>query len=135
MQTALRVLGAVIVGYVVAAVGVSVGTAVGALLFPQPADALPATPYLAVAIATGFLGAIAAGYLAARLAPAGWMLLTMALLIVVLLGMSVVSARIYEDARQPAGYLPAITMLAVIGVWAGAMLERAVRGGRRGRQS
>jgi drug/metabolite transporter (DMT)-like permease len=128
VQAALRVLAAVIAGYVVAGLGATVGTAVGALMFPQSPDAIPTTPYLAVAIAFGFLASIAAGYLTARLAPAGRMLLTMALLILVLLGMSAVSARIYAEARQPAGYLPAVTMLAVIGVWAGAMLERAVRG-------
>jgi len=121
----------VVVGYVTAALGASVGAAVGALVFPQPADAFPTTPYLALAIAIGFIASIAAGYLAARLAPAGRMLLTMALLVIVLLAMSLVSARVYGEARQPAGYLPAVTMLAVIGVWAGAMMERAVRGGGR----
>lgn len=86
------------------------------------------TLYLALRIAIAFLTAVAAGYLCARLAPEGRLLATLALFAVFVLAASVISFRTFSQLSQPAGFLPAVTMLSVIGLWAGAMVERAAHG-------
>jgi hypothetical protein len=44
----------------------------------------------------------------------------------VLLSAAVVSTRLWPELLQPPSYLPLATLLGIIGVWTGAMVERAV---------
>jgi hypothetical protein len=116
-------------GYAVLMAGRWAGTSVAGLAFPQAGAPFPTTPFLAIAVAVGFVAAIAAGFLSARLSPASRRLGTMTLLVLIVLGAAVATARLGGAVRGPAGFVPLVTLLGVIGLWAGAMTERAVRGG------
>ena len=129
MRSSLRLLRAAIAGYVVLAAGASAGTFLARLAFPQTGQPFPTTPFLSVSVAIGFAAAMAGGYVCARLSPSGWRLESMAMLVVLVLGLAVLGARLSPEPRQPPGFLPLVTLLGVIGLWAGAMAERAVHGG------
>jgi hypothetical protein len=115
----VRALGAAALGAVVVVV---VATAT-ALAMPS----LTTGP-LTIRIASSFLAAAVGGYLSARVSPARGRLLTEALLVLLILGASVAWVRLHGQADQPPGFLPAVTLLSVIGVWVGAMIERATAG-------
>jgi hypothetical protein len=89
-------------------------------------DGPPTTSALAITLAINLVGAVAAGYVSARLAPAGRLVITMGLLILVFLAVAVGLARLLPDTRQPPSYRPLVTLLSVIGVWTGGMIERAL---------
>ena len=132
MRDAPRMVLAALAGYAVFAAGTRTGSVLAGLAFPQAGAPFPTTPFLAVTVAIGFVAAIVAGYVSARLSPAAHRLGTMAVLVLIVLGVAVAVARLSPQSLQPAGFLPLVTLLAVIGLWAGAMTERAVRGaGRR----
>jgi len=126
-----RIAGAAVAGYATAALGAFVGAMLAGTLFPQAPQEMPATAYLGIAIAVAFLASILAGYVSARIAGPGQRLISLALLVLIVFGMSALQARMPSGRPEPPGYLPAVTMLSVIGVWAGAMIERAVGGGGR----
>jgi hypothetical protein len=115
-------------GVVVAVVTAAAGVRVAATMFSQSGQATPTTAFLAVAVAIGFAGTIVAGYVCARLAPDGRRLITMALLMLAFLAAAVVLARVFPATADgaPAGFLPLVTLLGVIGAWAGVMVERAI---------
>ena len=117
---------AVLAGYAVVVVVVMAGAAASAAAFGLRMAGPPTTPYLALNLAVSFLAAIGAGYVSARLAPRGRILMTMGLLVLVFLAMAVVSSRLSPDIQQPPSYLPLVTLLGVIGVWTGGMVERAI---------
>jgi hypothetical protein len=126
---------AAVAGSLAATAAAAAGVAIAGAAFPQAGHATPTTAFLAIAVSIGFCGSIAAGYLTARFAPGDRLLMTMALLMGMFLGAAVVLARGFPSAagRTPMGFLPLVALLAVIGAWAGAMTERAVRGAARSR--
>jgi hypothetical protein len=117
---------AVLAGYAVAGLMVTAGAAAADAGFGLRMDGRATTAALAINITVRFAGAIAAGYLVARLAPVGRIVMTLALLMLVLLSAAVVSTRLWPELLQPPSYLPLATLLGIIGVWTGAMVERAV---------
>ena len=128
MRDASRMVFAAIAGYAAFAAGARAGNVLAGLAFPQAGAPFPTTPFLVTTVAIGFMAAIAAGYIGARLSPATHRLGTMAVLVLIVLGVAVATARLSPQSLQPAGFLPLVTLLGVIGLWAGAMTERAVRG-------
>jgi hypothetical protein len=98
----------------------------GSAIWPEAS-----TMSLFVRIALTFIGAVTSGYVCGRAAAAGGRLAAIALLIAIVLGASVAWARIHGQEDLPQGLLPAVTLLSVIGIWAGAMIERAMRGSAR----
>jgi hypothetical protein len=126
-----RILLAVAAGYAITAVMTLIGVFAGGALFPQTADAPPTTGFLAIGVAAGFLGAVGAGYVCSRLAPENKRLISVMLLLLGFMGLAVAARRLQlTGAREPFGFLPLVTLLGVIGAWAGAMVERAIHGGR-----
>lgn len=126
VRSAARMVLAVVVGYGVAAAVVIAGSLTAAMVMGLPPHGPPTTPYLAANVAMSFMGAVAAGYACARLAPEGRRVITIGLLVLVFLAGAVVTWRSTPDvAQQPPGYLPLISLLGVVGLWAGAMVERA----------
>ena len=131
MRRPARTVLAALAGYAVFWGSARLAALSAGLAFPQAGTPFPTTPFLAVDVAIGFLGAIVAGYACARTSPAADRLASLTLLVVVVLAAAVATARLSPPApREPAGFLPLVTMLGVIGLWTGAMVERAVRGGR-----
>ncbi len=128
VRSAGRILLAVLAGYGVVAAMVKGGTAAAEAGLGLRMDGPPTTLFLAANIFVSFLAAICAGYASARLAPAGRIVLTLGLLVLVLLAMAAISARLWPDAQQPPSYLPLLALLGVIGVWTGGMIERAMHG-------
>lgn len=127
MRSLWRVLGASFGGYAIAMAVAAIGAFAAGVAFPQSADAPPTTAYLSVSVAAGFIGALVSGYVCSRMAPEGLRLIAVALLLALFLGMAVAIARLMPvEARGPFGFLPLVTMLGVIGAWAGAMTERAI---------
>jgi hypothetical protein len=122
-----RTLLAALAGYATVVLVTTAGTTAAAG-FGLPLDGPPTTTALAINIAVTFAAAIAGGYLAARLAPTGRAVMTLGLLMLALLAMAVAASRFWPDTRQPPSYLPLVTLLSVIGVWTGGMIERAVHG-------
>jgi hypothetical protein len=121
------VLFAAIAGYGFAVAIASLGTFIAGAIFDSPPAGQPATAYLAISIAIGFLGALGGGYLCCRVAPENTRLIAMALLVLLFLGMAVATARWGpSDPGPPPSVLPLVTMLGVVGAWAGAMVERAI---------
>ena len=109
----------------------SLGTFIAGAIFASPPAGQPATAYLAVSIAIGFIGAVGGGYLCCRVAPENTRLIAMALLVLLFFGMAVATARWGQgEPGQPPSVLPLVTMLGVIGAWAGAMVERAIHAPR-----
>jgi hypothetical protein len=126
LRSAVRILLAVIVGYGVAT-AITIAASLG-----LPAEAAPTTSYLAAKVAISFLGAVCAGYACGLLAPDDRRVITLGLLIVLFLSAAIVVWRTSPEARlQPAGYLPLVSLLGVVGIWAGAMIERARYGRSR----
>src|SRR5437868_10730138 len=125
MRAAAQMLFAAIVGYVLASVMMSAGSAAAARSFHAAAGSIPTTAFLITNIAISFAAAIIGGYLCARLAPSNSRLFSLALLVLMFLGAAIVLWRISPAAHQPPGYLPLLTLLDIIGLWTGAMLERA----------
>jgi hypothetical protein len=121
-----RVLLAVGVGYAAAAVIVMVGTLAAGTAFGMTPGSAPSTRYLAANVAVSLLGAATAGYLSARLAPPSRITLTVGLLVMVFLVLALVSARVSADVGQPRSYLALVTLLGIIGLWTGVMIERAI---------
>jgi hypothetical protein len=117
---------AVLAGYAVVTVVVMAGTAAAGIAVGLRSGGPPTTPSLALNVAVSFLGAVCAGYVSARLAPTGRAVMTMGLLILLFLAMAVVSSRFSSETHQPPSYLPLVTLLGVIGVWTGGMIERAM---------
>ena len=121
--SAARIALAVVVGY-----GVATAVVIAASL-GLPAGVTPTTSTLVANVAISFLGSICAGYAASLLAPDDRRVVTLGLLILVFLTVAVVTWRTSPEARlQPPGFVPLVSLLGVIGVWAGAMIERAKNG-------
>jgi hypothetical protein len=121
---------ALVVGYGVAAGVVIASSAILLLVMGMPPDGRPTTPYLIANIAASFIAAIAAGYACGRLAPVGRRLITVGLLMLLFLSAAVATNRTAPAAQQPQGYLALVTLLGVIGLWTGAMIERAGHGNK-----
>ena len=135
MPTAiLRMVLAVAAGYAAASIVVMVGTMAAVAAFRLEPSAAPTTSYLAANVAVSILGAAVAGYLCARLAPTGRITLTVGVLVIVFLALAIVSARTSLETGQPRSYVALVTLLGIIGLWAGVMVERAVHGRRRTRE-
>jgi uncharacterized membrane protein YhaH (DUF805 family) len=127
VRVALRTLLVAIGGYAITAAAALLGALAAGVFFPQSAGAPPTTPYLSIGVAAGFLGAVAGGYFCARRAPENRRLIAVVLLLLLFMGMAVAMRRLHlTGAREPFGFLPLVTLLGVIGAWAGAMVERAV---------
>jgi len=107
-------------GYAATVLVVTLATPIAGLSGP------PTTAVLAGDLFISFAGAIAAGYIAARLAAPGRRLAALGLLILIFLVVAVVLSRVFPDPSRPASFAPLVTLLSVIGAWAGAMIERAV---------
>jgi hypothetical protein len=125
-----RVAFALLVGYGVAVGVVLASRMIAMMVMGPPPDGPPTTPYLVVHLSSSFLGAIVAGYTCARLAPPNRRLLAIGLLILMSLAATVAAFRSEPDFAQPRGYLPLVSLLGVIGLWTGAMIERARHGTR-----
>ena len=78
-QTTMRVVLAAVVGYSGLVLFVIAGTFVVTSLVGPAAGARPTTAYLTMNIAASFISAIAGGYLTARFAPAGTIVISVAL--------------------------------------------------------
>ena len=127
----VRILLAALTGYALIALLVIAGTSIATSVSGLEADARPTTAYLSLNIAASFLAAMCGGFVTARFAPAGKIAMSVALLVLVFLGMAVLSYRLMPDAHQPPAYLPVVTLLGVIGIWTGTMTERAIHGRAR----
>lgn len=127
---AIRVSLAVAAGYVSAALIVLVGTQTTEAAFGMAPGAAPTPKHLAINVAVSILGATAAGYVAARLAPRGRIVPTAGVLVVVFLVMAAVSARLSGESGPSRSHVSLVTLLGVIGLWAGVMIERAMHGRR-----
>lgn len=127
-RSALRMLLAIIVGYGVMRGVVIASNVLLVLAMGMPPEGHLPTPYLAANVASSFIAAMIAGYACARLAPYGRLLLSVGLLVLLFLAGTVAVYRAMPDPRQPQGYLQLVTLLGVIGLWAGVMIERARHG-------
>ena len=118
MKQSLRVIGAVIAGYVVMALIVILGV-MGAAKLLVPAGESPGTDYLAANVAISFLAAVAGGYAAAFVGKGDGKLATLVLaIIVVALGL------ILEPGRgQPGWYAASIPWIGAAGVIAGGVVS------------
>lgn len=130
-RSAFRMLLAVVVGYGVAAGVVIASTVILMLVLGMPPDGRPTTPYLFANVVSSFIAAVAAGYACARLAPPERRLITLGLLALLFLSAAIATYRAAPDVQQPMGYLPLVTLLGVVGLFAGAMIERASHGSVR----
>jgi len=130
MPPAIRVSLAVVAGYVSAVLIVLVGTQTTEAAFGIASGATPTPKHLALNVAISILGATAAGYVAARLAPPGRIAITVGVLVIVFLVMTVVSAGLAGGNGPSRSYLSLVTLLGIIGLLAGVMIERAVYGRR-----
>ena len=128
MPPAIRMGLAVVAGYVSAVLIVIVGTQTSEAAFGMAPGTTPTPKFLALNVAVSILGATAAGYVAARLAPPGRIMLTAGVLVVVFLVMAVVSARLSGETGPSRSYFSLVTLLGVVGLWAGVMIERAMYG-------
>jgi hypothetical protein len=117
-------------GYVAGTLAVTAGTWAASMAFGMQAGASVSPKYLAVIVAVNILGAAAAGYVCARLAPAGRLALASVLLVALFLTLAMISARTSEPG-QARPYIALVTLLGLIGMCAGVMIERAMHG-RRG---
>jgi hypothetical protein len=127
VRSAGRVLLAAASGYAAAVIVLTVLTP-AAEMAGWRLDGPPTTSALAINLAISFVGAVAAGYISARLAPTGRIVIAMGVLVVVFLAVAVGLSRLLPDAPQPPSYRPLVTLLSVIGVWTGGMIERALHG-------
>ena len=127
-RSAFRMILAIVVGYGVAAGVVIAATAILVLVMGMPPEGRPTTPYLFANVASSFIAAVAAGYACARLAPTERRLICLGLLTLLFLSAAIATHRAAPDVQQPPGYLPLVTLLGVIGLWTGAMVERARHG-------
>lgn len=122
----MRIVLAAAAGYLMSALVVMLGTAVAAMVAGPAAAAAPTTVLLSVNVAINFAAAVLAGYVCARLAPEGRLTLSVALLTVVFLAVPVITARMIGGATQPRASIALMALLDLIGLWAGAMTERAI---------
>ena len=123
----LRIVLAVAVGYGVASALVIAGSSLLLTTLGAPAGP-PTTGFLIGNIAIRIVGTVCAGYACARVAPDDRRLISMALLILFFLAGAAAAFRTAPDTNQPQGYVALVSLLGVIGVWAGAMIERAMHG-------
>jgi len=124
----LRVVVAAIAGYAAAALLGTLGAAGLAAALGSATRGPRHTALLALTIAVRFVAAIAAGYIGARLAPAGRVLVTVALVVLLFLGITIATYRAAAEHLDPPGYVPLVALLGVIGIWTGAMIDRATHG-------
>jgi uncharacterized membrane protein YeaQ/YmgE (transglycosylase-associated protein family) len=125
MRAAIHLLFAAIVGYILASALTSAGSSYTAGVFHVAAGTIPTTHYLIANVAIGFVAATIGGYICARLAPASGRIFALALLVLMFLGAAIVMWRVAPAVRQPPGYLPLVTLLDIVALWTGAMVERA----------
>jgi hypothetical protein len=125
MRRVIHALMAAVVGYILSSAIVGAGSSATARWFQITSGGLPTTRFLISNVVIGFSAATIGGYLSARLAPVGARLFALALLVLMFLGAAVVLWRVSPSLHQPQGYLPLLTLLDIIGLWTGAMLERA----------
>jgi hypothetical protein len=122
---------ATLFGYGVALTVTLAGLAVASRVFPRSPELPPTTGYLTIAVAVCFLGSVIAAYCAARIAPDRHKFSAVVLLVLCYAATAAAIARLAPAIVQPRVVLPLTTMLAVVGTVAGAMIERAIHGGRR----
>ncbi len=127
----LRGSGAVLLGFLVMALAVGLGTAAAAnWMLSRPADGAPPRPtpsYIAVNLIVSGLAAILGGFTAARLAGRSPMVHAgvLALLLVVLsIITSLASGSQATQSNQPVWYPFAVAVLGATGVMAGGWLVR-----------
>jgi hypothetical protein len=119
----------VVAGYLAGTLAVTAGTWATSTAFGMRSGAAVTPKYLAVIVAVNILGAAAAGYVCARLAPAGRLALAAVLLVVLFLALALISAYSVE-AGQARPYVALVTLLGLVGMCAGVMIERAMHGRR-----
>ena len=118
MKRSLRVIGAVIAGYVVMALIVILGVMAAAKLL-VPAGESPGTDYLAANVAISFLAAVTGGYIAAGAGKADGKLATLVLAIIVMaLGLILESGH-----GQPGWYAASIPWIGAAGVILGGVAK------------
>src|SRR4051812_18101868 len=116
MPSSLRVVVAAIAGYGVAALLALAGGAALVSAFGSATRGPGHTAFLALMIALRFLAAVAGGYTGARFAPAGRILVTVALVVLVYLGITIATYRLAAEHLDPPGYVPLVALLGVIGI-------------------
>jgi hypothetical protein len=122
MKRSLRLLGAVIAGYVVMALIVILGVMAAAKLL-VPAGEGPGSDYLVANVGISFLAAAVGGYLAARVGKADGKLAALVLAIIVLaLGLILESGQ-----GQPGWYAASIPWIGAAGVIAGGVAHILLR--------
>lgn len=117
-------------GYLAGTLAVTAGTWAASTAFGMRPGAAVSPKYLAVIVAINILGAAAAGYVCARMAPAGRLALAAVLLVVLFLTLALISARTSAETGQARPYVALVTLLGLIGMLAGVMVERAMHGRR-----
>ncbi len=127
----MRMLLSVAAGYLAGTIVVMIGFLAVGKAFSLDAGVAPTPLYLAATVAVDIIGAAGGGYVCARLAPPGRLAPSAALLIALFLTLALVSARLSGGTGQTRPYLALVTLLGVIGLWAGVMIERALHGRRR----
>lgn len=128
----LRSIGAIVLGYVVLALITIVGTSMAArLLLPRrAAGAPPGTPpvltpsYLTANLTWSALAAVVGGYVTARMAP-GRPMVHVAVLALLILALSAMSARAPTSVGQPGWYNRILPLLGLVGVVVGGLLRTA----------
>jgi hypothetical protein len=126
-----RVLLAVVVGYLVAAVLVVTATVAAMAAFGLSMTATPTSGYLAVNLVLSMAAAAVGGYVCARLAPAGRFAVTVGLLTVLFLIAGALWARANAGSPlQPQWYAALVTLLGASGLGIGAVLQRSQAAGR-----
>ena len=125
----LRSIGAVVLGYVVLALITIVGTSIAArLLLPRRAGAPAGSPpvltpsYLTANLTVSTLAAVVGGYVTARMAP-GRSMVHVAVLALLILALSAMSARAPPSAGQPGWYNRILPLLGLVGVVVGGVLR------------
>ncbi len=128
MRSVPRILVVVLGSYAVAWLVGALGTRIDALFFDSAAAGAAAAHHLATDVILGMSGAALAGYLCARFAPTGRMLISLGLLVVVFFVVNLVSVRMEASPDLPQWYFAMVSLLAFIGLWTGVMTERAIHG-------
>ena len=126
MRSLFRILLAVVAAYATATVVGVAGSALARMMFEPRAGVGLGTAFLSANAAINLVASVLAGYLCARLAPPGRILASVGLLALVFLAVAIGSARLSLSDPHLASYLPLVTLLDIIGLWTGAMTERAI---------
>lgn len=133
MRAASRMCLAVVAGAGVIVALTAAGWTADAAAFGVTSSSAPTPAYLLVKSVTGFLAAGLGGWITARLAPRGYVLVTVALLFVLALAMGSLTGRALATPLQPLWFQAIVIMLGASGLPIGAVMEQAWEAGRRAR--